>query len=77
MCMSLLHVTFAVGAAVFAMIPDGSACLLSAVVVACDNQGDGLHYQHLVAQLLTRDDPETLWRLYQGLSQCVTIISQQ
>ena len=40
-------------------------------------QGDGLHYQHLVAQLLTRDDPETLWRLYLGLAQCVTIISQQ
>lgn len=41
------------------------------------DQGDGHHYQHLVAQLLTRDDPETLWRLYLGLSQCVTIISQQ
>lgn len=40
-------------------------------------QGDGLHYQHLVAQLLTRDDPETLWRLYLGLSECVTIITQQ
>lgn len=40
-------------------------------------QGDGHHYQHLVAQLLTRDDPEMLWRLYLGLSQCVTIISQQ
>lgn len=40
-------------------------------------QGDGLHYQHLVAQLLTRDDAEVLWRLYLGLSECVTVISQQ
>lgn len=40
-------------------------------------QGDGLHYQHLVAQLLARDDPEMLWRLYLGLCECITIISQQ
>ncbi|CAB1096312.1 unnamed protein product [Ectocarpus sp. CCAP 1310/34] len=45
--------------------------------LAMKAKGDGHHYQHLVAQLLTRDDPETLWRLYLGLSQCVTIISQQ
>lgn len=45
--------------------------------LAMKSKGDGLHYQHLVAQLLTRDDPETLWRLYLGLAQCVTIISQQ
>eukprot|EP00752_Nemacystus_decipiens_P007776 g6944.t1 len=44
--------------------------------LAMKAKGDGHHYQHLVAQLLTRDDPETLWRLYLGLSQCVTIISQ-
>eukprot|EP00903_Cladosiphon_okamuranus_P012898 g12042.t1 len=45
--------------------------------LAMKAKGDGHHYQHLVAQLLTRDDPETLWRLYLGLSHCVTIISQQ
>ncbi|CAM9396671.1 unnamed protein product [Discosporangium mesarthrocarpum] len=39
-------------------------------------KGDALHYQHLVDQLLSRDDPETLWRLYVGLSLCVTTISQ-
>ncbi|CAM9149975.1 unnamed protein product, partial [Hapterophycus canaliculatus] len=45
--------------------------------LAMKAKGDGHHYQHLVAQLLTRDDPETLWRLYLGLSECVTIISQE
>jgi hypothetical protein len=37
-------------------------------------KGDSLHYHHLVAQLSKRDDPETLWRLYLGLSHCVPVI---
>ena len=41
------------------------------------SKGDSLHYDHLVHQLTIRDDTETLWRLYLGLTRCVTTICER
>jgi hypothetical protein len=45
--------------------------------LAMQAKGDSLHYHHLVAQLSTRDDAETLWRLYLGLARCVPVICER
>ncbi|CAM9191998.1 unnamed protein product, partial [Chrysoparadoxa australica] len=44
--------------------------------LAMKMKGDRVHYRHLVHQLVHRDDAETLWRLYLGLSRTVSIICE-
>jgi hypothetical protein len=39
--------------------------------------GDVHHYKHVVQQLQERDDPETLWRVYLGLSSCLPLLQQR
>ena len=40
-------------------------------------RGDLVHYNHLVQQLKVRDDPETLWRVYLGLTSCVSQLTHR
>ena len=41
------------------------------------SRGETHHYNHLLRQLRQRDDPETLWRVYLGLTSCVGSVTQR
>jgi hypothetical protein len=45
--------------------------------LAMKAKGDATHYNHLVAQLLSREDQETLFRVYLGLSRCVEEVCER
>jgi hypothetical protein len=40
-------------------------------------KGEVSHYNHLISQLKVRDDPDTIWRVYLGLTSCVSYLVQR